>query len=50
MQVTYDKTSHLIFPSAIRYVDLGSEVFNCWESKDAKMYSCKSYYRILGLN
>lgn len=25
MQVTYDKTSHLIFPSAIRYVDLGSD-------------------------
>lgn len=24
MEVTYDKTSHLIFPSAIRYVDLGS--------------------------
>ncbi|WP_264434480.1 hypothetical protein [Flavobacterium agricola] len=24
MQVTYSKTSHLIFPSAIRYVDLGS--------------------------
>lgn len=26
MQVTYNKTSHLIFPSAIRYVDLGSEL------------------------
>ncbi|MFH6991835.1 conjugative transposon protein TraN [Flavobacterium sp. FlaQc-48] len=25
MQVTYDKTSHLIFPATIRYVDLGSE-------------------------
>jgi conjugative transposon TraN protein len=25
MQVTYDKTTHLIFPTAIRYVDLGSE-------------------------
>ncbi|RNL20087.1 conjugative transposon protein TraN, partial [Xanthomonas vasicola pv. vasculorum] len=25
MEVTYDKTSHLIFPTAIRYVDLGSE-------------------------
>lgn len=24
MEVTYDKTSHLIFPAAIRYVDLGS--------------------------
>jgi len=26
MQVTYNKTSHLLFPSPIRYVDLGSEV------------------------
>ena len=26
MQVTYNKTSHLIFPSPIRYVDLGSEL------------------------
>jgi len=25
LTVTYDKTSHLIFPSKIRYVDLGSE-------------------------
>lgn len=25
LDVTYDKTSHLIFPSSIRYVDLGSE-------------------------
>lgn len=26
LQVTYSKTSHLIFPSSIRYVDLGSEL------------------------
>ncbi len=26
IQVTYSKTSHLIFPSSIRYVDLGSEL------------------------
>lgn len=26
MQVTYSKTSHLIFPSSIRYVDLGSDL------------------------
>lgn len=26
MQVTYYKTSHLLFPSAIRYVDLGSDL------------------------
>lgn len=25
MEVTYNKTSHLIFPSAIKYVDLGSD-------------------------
>jgi len=25
VEITYDKTSHLIFPTAIRYVDLGSE-------------------------
>ena len=25
LSVTYDKTSHMIFPSKIRYVDLGSE-------------------------
>lgn len=24
LEVTYDKTSHIIFPSAVRYVDLGS--------------------------
>ncbi|MDW8551023.1 DUF4138 domain-containing protein [Epilithonimonas ginsengisoli] len=26
MQVTYNKTSHLLFPSPIRYVDLGSDM------------------------
>jgi conjugative transposon TraN protein len=26
MQVTYNKTSHLLFPSTIRYVDLGSDL------------------------
>lgn len=25
MEITYDKTSHLIFPTSIRYVDLGSD-------------------------
>ena len=25
LDVTFDKTVHLIFPSAIRYVDLGSQ-------------------------
>ena len=24
LEVTYDKTTHIIFPSAVRYVDLGS--------------------------
>lgn len=34
MQVTYDKTSHLIFPSAIRYVDLGSEYLTAGKAED----------------
>ncbi|MFH6936028.1 conjugative transposon protein TraN [Flavobacterium sp. FlaQc-30] len=36
MQVTYDKTSHLIFPSAIRYVDLGSECLIASKAEDAE--------------
>lgn len=36
MQVTYDKTSHLIFPSAIRYVDLGSEHLIAGKAEDAE--------------
>lgn len=36
MQVTYNKTSHLIFPAAIRYVDLGSEYLISGEAEDAK--------------
>ncbi|MEO6174962.1 MAG: conjugative transposon protein TraN [Flavobacterium circumlabens] len=36
MQVTYDKTSHLIFPSAIRYVDLGSEHLIAEKAQDAE--------------
>lgn len=36
MQVTYDKTSHLIFPSAIRYVDLGSEYLTAGKAEDAE--------------
>jgi len=36
MQVTYDKTSHLIFPSAIRYVDLGSEYLIASKAEDAE--------------
>lgn len=36
MQVTYDKTSHLIFPSAIRYVDLGSEHLIASKAQDAE--------------
>ena len=34
--VTYDKTSHLIFPSAIRYVDLGSEYLIAGKAEDAE--------------
>ena len=36
MVVTYDKTSHLIFPSAIRYVDLGSEYLIAGKAEDAE--------------
>lgn len=36
MEVTYDKTSHLIFPSAIRYVDLGSEYLIASKAEDAE--------------
>lgn len=33
--VTYDKTTHLIFPSAIRYVDLGSENLVAGKAEEA---------------
>lgn len=36
MEVTYNKTSHLIFPSAIRYVDLGSEYLIAGKAEDAE--------------
>lgn len=36
MEVTYDKTSHLIFPTAIRYVDLGSEYLIASKAEDAE--------------
>lgn len=36
MQVTYDKTSHLLFPSAIRYVDLGSGYLIADKAEDAQ--------------
>lgn len=36
MGVTYDKTSHLIFPTAIRYVDLGSEFLLAGKAEDAE--------------
>jgi conjugative transposon TraN protein len=35
MEVTYDKTSHLIFPSTIRYVDLGSNYLIAGKAEDA---------------
>ena len=36
MKITYDKTSHLIFPSAIRYVDLGSEYLIAGKAQQAE--------------
>jgi conjugative transposon TraN protein len=35
MEVTFDKTSHLIFPSAIRYIDLGSDYLVAGKADDA---------------
>ena len=35
MEITYDKTSHLIFPSAIRYVDLGSDYLIAGKAEDS---------------
>lgn len=34
MQVTYDKTTHLLFPSPIRYVDLGSDYLTAGKTED----------------
>lgn len=36
LDVTYDKTSHLIFPSSIRYVDLGSEYLIAGKADEAE--------------
>lgn len=36
MTVTYDKTSHLIFPANIRYVDLGSDFIIAEKADDAE--------------
>ncbi|SFO39579.1 Bacteroides conjugative transposon TraN protein [Paenimyroides ummariense] len=36
LDVTYDKTSHLIFPSAIRYVDLGSDYLIAGKADEAE--------------
>jgi conjugative transposon TraN protein len=36
IKVTYDKTSHLIFPATIRYVDLGSEYLIAGKAEQAE--------------
>lgn len=36
MEVTYNKTSHLIFPAGIRYVDLGSKYLLAGKAEDAE--------------
>lgn len=36
IRVTYDKTTHIIFPAAIRYVDLGSENIVAGKAEDAQ--------------
>jgi conjugative transposon TraN protein len=35
IEVTYDKTSHIIFPAGIRYVDLGSDYILAAKAEDA---------------
>lgn len=35
IEVTYDKTTHIIFPSGIRYVDLGSNYIIAGKAEDA---------------
>ena len=36
LDVTFDKTVHLIFPSAIRYVDLGSQNIIAGKAEDSE--------------
>lgn len=36
LEVTFDKTVHLIFPSAVRYVDLGSQNIIAGKAEDAE--------------
>ena len=36
LDVTFDKTVHLIFPSAVRYVDLGSQNIIAGKAEDAE--------------
>ena len=36
IEVTYSKTSHLIFPASIRYVDLGSDYLVAGKAEDAE--------------
>lgn len=36
IEVTYDKTSHIIFPSSIRYVDLGSNYIVAGKAAEAE--------------
>lgn len=42
LEVTFDKTSHLIFPSAIRYVDLGSNKLIAQGKRRMRRTSCVS--------
>ena len=36
LEVSFDKTTHLIFPSSIRYVDLGSQNLIAGKAEDAE--------------
>lgn len=50
LEVTYNKTSHLIFPAAIRYVDLGSEFLIAGKADGAEnVLRVKASSRTFGL-
>ena len=46
IEVTYDKTSHVIFPSGIRYVDLGSDYIGIHDRRSLEDRACGCYSRI----
>lgn len=43
LEVTYDKTTHIIFPSAVRYVDLGSPHLIAGKADGGECYPCQGH-------